>query len=379
MLDESKFLVTLYFPFFIFQIFMKIQVFYVSLHRIRQIDIMCKKTLILICILLSTNALLAQDTINVLFLGNSYTNVNNLPQLCASLAESSGKVMNTAANTPGGYLLTQHAVNTQSLKLIRDGKWNYVVLQEQSQLPSIDFYRHEFMHAGYQQLRDSVLLHNPDAQVVGYMTWGRRHGGQQCENYGLGLYCSADFRDFGHMQDSLTSAYDECRELFGGLTAPVGEAWRKALAESDIALHSSDDSHPTTEGSYLAACTFHALLWDESPAGLWHPAGMSEKTAAFLQRTATETVLEPSGLHETNDIDDDFQFFRSNGEIIITSKKETNAKVSVYDFYGNEIAKARFNGSNRCETNNCEINTPVIISIRDEDANNESRHKLLFK
>lgn len=31
------------------------------------------------------------------------------------------------------------------------------------------------------------------------------------------------------------------------------------------------------------------------------------------------------------------------------------------------------------ETNNCEINTPVIISIRDEDANNESRHKLLFK
>lgn len=337
------------------------------------------KVVITFVILFIANVLHCQDTINVLFLGNSYTSVNDLPQLCVSLAESSGKVMKTAANTPGGYLLTQHAVNTQSLKLIRDGGWDYVVLQEQSQLPSIDFYRHEFMHAGYRQLRDSVLLHNPGAQVVGYMTWGRRHGGRQCEDYGLGQYCSADFRDFGHMQDSLTSAYNECRELFGGLTAPVGEAWRKALAESDIVLHSGDDSHPTLEGSYLAACTFHALLWDESPVGLWHPGGMSGKTAAFLQKTAAETVLEPSGLHETPDNQDEFRIFHSDGKIIITSKRETNARVSVYDICGNEIAEACFNGSNRCEADVCATNRPVIIRIEGDGTNKASHHRLFFK
>ena len=340
---------------------------------------MRKKALIIICILLATNILWAQDTINVLFLGNSYTNVNNLPQLCASLAESSRKVMNTAANTPGGYLLKQHVENTQSINLIRNGKWDYVVLQEQSQLPSIDFYRYEFMHSGYQQLRDSVLLHNPNSQIVGYMTWGRRHGGQQCENYGLGLYCSADFRDFDHMQDSLSSAYNECRELFGGLTAPVGEAWRKVLAESEIVLHSGDDSHPTIEGSYLAACTLHALLWNESPNGLWFPENMSEKTASYLQEIATETVLNPSAISETTDNEDFFDFIHSDGKIIITSKKEINASIFVYDFHGNEIYKTLVKGQNRCEINDYWVNTPVIIRIKDDVTNNESRYKMFFK
>lgn len=340
---------------------------------------MKRNVIVLIFILLITNLLSAQETANVLFLGNSYTAVNSLPQLCSNLAESSGRVMSTAANTPGGYLLMQHAANTQSLKLIRDGKWDYVVLQEQSQLPSIEFYRDTFMVAGYEQLRDSVLLYNPDAQTVGYMTWGRRCGGQQCEDYGLGQYCSADFRDFGHMQDSLTRAYNLCRELFGGLTAPVGETWRKALAETDIVLHGSDDSHPTLEGSYLAACTFHALLWNESPEGLWFPETMSERTAICLQKIAAETVLTPSANCVTLEDEPLFDIAHSDGKIIITAKKPANATITVFNLNGKEIAKSTMKNSNHCEISDYINDKPVIIKIKDTDSNKETHYKILFE
>lgn len=342
---------------------------------------MKKNVIVLTFILLITNLLSAQDTINVLFLGNSYTAVNNLPQLCSMLAESAGKTMNTGSVTPGGYLLTQHAVNTQSLNLIRERKWDFVVLQEQSQLPTIDFYRYEFMHKGYNALRDSVLLYNPDAQIVGYMTWGRRYGGQQCENYGLGLYCSADFRDFNHMQDSLTSAYNECRELFGGLTAPVGLAWKNALGQNDeIVLHSGDDSHPTLEGSYLAACVFHATFWNETPVGLKHPDGISEKTAAFLQKVAEETVLIPSSISETPYFNDGFNVSFSKNEIIITSEKTRNASVSVFDILGNEMAKTEMTNANDCKISTYNISKGILIlKIKDRDTTSTFTRKIAVK
>jgi hypothetical protein len=34
-----------------------------------------------------------------------------------------------------------------------------------------------------------------------------------------------------------------------------------------LQLYESDGSHPTLEGSYLAACMFHVALFGERPAG----------------------------------------------------------------------------------------------------------------
>lgn len=341
---------------------------------------MKRHAIVITFLLLITNLLSAQETINVLFLGNSYVGVNNLPQLCADLAVSSGRFMKTASNTPGGHLLIQHATNNLSLNKIREGMWDFVVLQEQSQLPTIDYYRYEFMYPGYQALCDSVAAYNADAQVVGYMTWGRRFGGQQCEDYGDGLYCSADFVDFNHMQDSLTSAYNACRELFGGITAPVGEAWRKALEESKIVLHSGDDSHPTIEGSYLAACVFHAVFFDESPLGLWHPESIGDRTAQFLQNIAAEIVLQPSAVNETNDIRHGFNIHVANNEIIISSKKNTNASISVIDIFGKEIKRSVMNDINICKISSCDISKGlVILKIKDEMTSETATFKLIIQ
>ena len=75
-------------------------------------------------------------TYKALFIGNSYTAFNNLPNLVANLADSSGDSLIYTAHTPGGAQLWQHASNNTVLNYLAQGDWDYVVMQEQSQLPS---------------------------------------------------------------------------------------------------------------------------------------------------------------------------------------------------------------------------------------------------
>ena len=189
-----------------------------------------KITLVLTFFLLLFKTSFSQkDEINVLFLGNSYTYVNNLPEIISEMTQGTNKTIFYESITPGGHTLFQHVENTSSQSYIRKGIWDYVVLQEQSQLPSIDYYRHNSMRPAYQTLYDTIMHYNPNATVVGYMTWGRRYGGQQCVNYGQGLYCSADFVDFNHMQDTMSVAYCENAYATNSYVAPAGDAWKAAL------------------------------------------------------------------------------------------------------------------------------------------------------
>ena len=80
----------------------------------------------------------AQQNKNVLFLGNSYTYGNNLPQLLADIAESKGDSLYHDQNTPGGYTLNGHSTNSNSIGKIQLGGWDHVVLQDQSQIPSLN-------------------------------------------------------------------------------------------------------------------------------------------------------------------------------------------------------------------------------------------------
>ena len=79
--------------------------------------------------------LFAQVHPRVLFVGNSYTQVNNLPQMVSDIALSMGDTMTYASNTPGGCTFEMHCHN-QSMTMICEGGWDFVVLQEQSQLPA---------------------------------------------------------------------------------------------------------------------------------------------------------------------------------------------------------------------------------------------------
>ena len=228
----------------------------------------------------------------VLFLGNSYTYVNNLPGMIALLAHSAGDSLFYDSNTPGGYTLgwnpIAHSTNPVSLEMIRQTEWDFVVLQEQSQVPAIPVLRDSCMLPGSIILHDSVKSAHPCSRVLFFLTWGRRFGGIQCFTTN---YCSTDFADFDQMQDSLTVAYKGIADSLDDWIAPVGEAWRYVIRNYGMILHSGDDSHPNLNGSYLAACVFYASVFGKSSAGLAYTGGLAADTALLLQQAADSIVF----------------------------------------------------------------------------------------
>jgi hypothetical protein len=240
----------------------------------------------------------AQNSLSVLFLGNSYTSVNNLPQLVSSMATSAGKTLITDSNLPGGQTLSGHLLTAASMAKIRQGNWDYVILQEQSQLPTIEYYRYNDMYPAMFALKDSISTWNPCAKIMTYMTWGRRFGGQQCDP--PGDFCSPVFTNFNHMQDTLTSAYLDISNGLNIQCAPVGVAWKNVLNDTNLVLHSSDNSHPVLSGSYLAACVIHSCLWKKPVSGLAYNAGLSASLAAYLQKMSDQTVFPVPELWNLN-------------------------------------------------------------------------------
>ena len=304
-----------------------------------------KKILLLTISLFLLKVSFSQNEINVLFLGNSYTYVNDLPKMIEDIATSENKIFKHESVTPGGCTLFQHVDSPTSMSKIRKGNWDYVVLQEQSQLPSIDYYRHNAMAPAYKSLYDSIMFYNPEAKVVGYMTWGRQYGGQQCVNFGDGVYCSADFVDFNHMQDTLTVAYCENAYATNSYVAPVGEAWKSALEKDpSLTLHSSDQSHPSYDGSYLAACVFHAVLWNESPIGIYHDKQIDDKKAELLQTIANDVVFnnlekwnlktEIDAIENTKDNNYKIISNPNDDKVIIESNNGSSLNVKIYNIGG---------------------------------------------
>jgi hypothetical protein len=72
---------------------------------------------------------------NILFIGNSFTARNDLPALIAQLAAARGHRVDHRLISVGGASLRTHWNAGAAQKAIDGGKFDYVVLQEQSTLP----------------------------------------------------------------------------------------------------------------------------------------------------------------------------------------------------------------------------------------------------
>ena len=117
------------------------------------------------------------QTKSALFLGNSYTYFNNLPKLVADIASSNGDSLINDSNAPGGYTLQGHSTNATSLSKIKSRQWDYVILQDQSQKPSLSpAYVQANVFPYAEKLVDSIEVNDSCTTPLFYMTWGRENG-----------------------------------------------------------------------------------------------------------------------------------------------------------------------------------------------------------
>lgn len=246
------------------------------------------KYLLILPLVLLSMSLKAADTLKVLFIGNSYTYVNDLPAKISGLATAGGDVFEYQMSAPGGYTLEQHSTDATTLNYIMQGGWDYVVLQEQSQRPSFHDGQVAAQVYPYARKLDSLVHeYNPCGRTVFYMTWGRKNGdATNCAVWPP--VCT-----YEGMDSLLQLRYTIMAEDNDAWLSPVSKVWRFLRNNSPaINLYQADESHPAPAGTYAAALSFYSLFFGKDPEQNSYTGGLDAATAATIRAAAKSVVYD---------------------------------------------------------------------------------------
>jgi hypothetical protein len=167
--------------------------------------------------------------VRVLFLGNSLTAANDLPNMVQAMAASGGVKLTYKAITQGGFNLEDHWNDRQSLPTLKVEQWDYLVLQQ-----------------GPSSLPESQADLKKWAKI--WADESRKYGTKPF------LYMVWPFQNQANGFKLVSQSYRNAANNCGSGILPAGEAWEMSLHQHPtIDLYLSDRLHPTLAGSYLAA------------------------------------------------------------------------------------------------------------------------------
>jgi hypothetical protein len=222
--------------------------------------------------------------LDILFIGNSYTG-NLRDTFNVFMAEVAPK-SHLEYRKGGGWTLSRHVADPGVEQAIASRKWDYVVLQEQSRVPTFDT-----DSATYREHRESIRtlvawIRAAGAKPILYETWGRRDGDRGSPKRSP---------DFDAMQAHLTRAYADAGKEVGARVVPVGQVWQ-AVRHADIelgrALHAKDGSHGSIKGAYLLAATFLRALVNVDAATLSPLASLTKAETTTIDKAITKTLRQ---------------------------------------------------------------------------------------
>lgn len=254
---------------------------------------MMKNIFLLVCLvgyLQST----ASDTTKVLFLGNSFTIANNMPDIFGHIANKDGYNIDISVYAPGGVYVgdtrqgtTAHAYNPHVFDIIRSKKWDYIVIQdnqgaylgEVGQFPPV-----ANVIVGHTRLRDSAIASNPCTQIILFSGWCFKNGWQQSPPY---------FNTGSEMNERVYLNYKALNDHINGIVSPIGIAWNRIIKKMPtVDLWDADEAHPSYAGSYLTAATLYSSIFAVDPEQVMYNGLLDSTTARTMREVAYETVID---------------------------------------------------------------------------------------
>lgn len=332
------------------------------------------KKILIILLFLSCSLLSNSQTKKVLFIGNSYTFYFDMPQIVADLASSVGDNLSVTTSAYGGWSLSQHSTTTNTLNLINQGGWDYVVLQEYSQNPSES---QSFVEANvypYAQYLDN-LIHaaSPNAVTIFYMTWGRKDG--DTERCGV----NPPVCTYIGMDNLTRTRYMFMAQTQHAIISPAGPVWRYIRSHYPlINLYDPDGSHPSNAGSYAIACSFYTAIFRKDPTLLTYNSALSPSDAAQIRNAAKAVVFDslmtwhigeydldeqapsiPTGLTSSN--------ITESGFTLSWSASTDNVGVTGYNVYRNGTFNSTVTGTT-ANISGLSASTTYAMTVRAKDA-----------
>ena len=222
-----------------------------------------------------------KDGDKILFVGNSHTYTNDLPGMFFEMAQAGGHGVDVYDLTEGSYTLQRFSDPEDELdEILTDAlqsePWDFVVLQENTNA-AVAFNAKKDMYPYARKLDEMIKA--AGGQTAFLMTWAPEEG------------AGAFSREM--VQGQLAAGYRTIAEELDALLIPGGEVFAKALEQDEeLQLWGEDGQHPSVEGTYLAACTAYALLFQETPVGNPYLADLDQDKAQELQGMAQAFILD---------------------------------------------------------------------------------------
>lgn len=194
---------------------------------------------------------------NILFIGNSYTFYNDLPVLFEQLAKENGKDVTVHSVTKGArkliaYENAEDPITAKLDALLAEERFDVCIIQEQSVLPIRDF---DLFSDGLKCVVSK--LDGLADRLILYATWGRKEGSKHLIEFGLTTE---------QMAHQLNDAYTRAAQQCGADVSPVGMNFLAVhQGHPDIELYNPDCSHPSYQGSCLAALTHYRTVFGQLP------------------------------------------------------------------------------------------------------------------
>lgn len=182
------------------------------------------------------NETMKKSAVRVLFIGNSHTYFNDMPQLMKTLAADEGFDCAVTMLAHPGWFLAQHAAEPEARFNILCGAYDYVVLQEHAH----PFGPEEKFHQAAAALNE--LIRRAGSIPVIYECWARKAEPE--------------------MQAHMNEVHEQVAAEIGALIAPVGKRWRSAQ-EDQPEMYAPDGEHASVHGSrFAAACIWRTIRED---------------------------------------------------------------------------------------------------------------------
>ncbi len=224
-----------------------------------------------------------KDTVtSVLFIGNSYTHMNDMPSIFEKIAKAKDQRVLVEKSTKSGASLEEHSQREGMYKAIKSRPWDIVVLQGFSREFSFPQSHIDSATIPYlAQIIDSIRTNHINTQILFYMTWGYKEGYKEIEAVDT----------YPKMAQAIIDGYQYASEYFCLPIAPVGQVWRDIRNyHPQLNLYDADMAHPNRNGSFLAASTFYSAIFNESAYGaITSTIGLSE--AQKIHRSVAKIVL----------------------------------------------------------------------------------------
>ena len=182
------------------------------------------------------------DTMNILFIGNSMTYYNTLCSVVEGLANHYGHKVKCTAATNGGYTLIRNAKADNVITAIQKGGYDKVIIQDI--VGSFDADNHM---EGVQTITEMIKQYSPDAKIYSYEPWPTKDS-ILGENSKLPYF---------------TYYYIKAAKKYCNGVAPAGEAFYDMYKTEGKDYYCTDGKHPMPLGTFVSATSVFYTIFPE--------------------------------------------------------------------------------------------------------------------